>query len=520
MSLRRDTSGAVAIIPFANTVSIDSPPGTGDEQLGSKPDEVARRDIVVTGSRIRGAAPSSPMITMSQEEIQKQGFSTVAEAIRSLPQNFSGGQNPGVINGAAVKNSNNNDYTGASSVNLRGLGADATLTLLNGQRLAYSGNNQSVDISTIPLAALDRIEVLTDGASAMYGADAVAGVANFILKKDYTGVTMTSRLGQATNGGDFQQNYNVVAGSTWQSGGFIATYDYNRNSAIYSSQRDYTNYMPENMLLPKQSANSIVASAHEELGSDATLSITGVYNRRSSLLQGITTAFASNDRNSRVYYVSPSIVFRLPRDWRIVTNGSYSDSRVINTNSVFSLTSGSLTSSSKTCYCNISRSADINTDGSVVRLPGGEFRVALGVGYHRDLFDQTNTSNNSHIRGRRSVAFTYGEALVPIISDSLDVPLISRLLLNGAVRFEHYSDFGSITTPKAGILYTPVGGIDIKASWGRSFKEPALAQVNTATVVTLATPATFGGVGYPSNASVLLAGGGGARRRGQRVAIV
>src|SRR3546814_3459435 len=97
-----------------------------------------------------------------------------------------------------------------SALNLRGLGPDATLTLFNGHRVAYDAIGQGVDISAVPLAAVDRIEVLTDGSSALYGSDAVGGVANVILRRDYDGAVASARVGGATDGGDFEQQYNLV----------------------------------------------------------------------------------------------------------------------------------------------------------------------------------------------------------------------------------------------------------------------------------------------------------------------
>src|SRR3546814_10273297 len=104
-----------------------------------------------------------------------------------------------------------------SALNLRGLGPDATLTLFNGHRVAYDAIGQGVDISAVPLAAVDRIEVLTDGSSALYGSDAVGGVANVILRRDYDGAVASARVGGATDGGDFEQQYNLVTGRRWQS---------------------------------------------------------------------------------------------------------------------------------------------------------------------------------------------------------------------------------------------------------------------------------------------------------------
>src|SRR3546814_15829449 len=100
-------------------------------------------------------------------------------------------QNPGVALGSgSIANQNINS---GSALNLRGLGPDATLTLLNGRRLSYSGFVNAVDVSVVPIAALDRIEVIADGASAIYGSDAVAGVANIITKRDFDGVSATYR---------------------------------------------------------------------------------------------------------------------------------------------------------------------------------------------------------------------------------------------------------------------------------------------------------------------------------------
>src|SRR3546814_11494497 len=88
---------------------------------------------------------------------------------------------------------------------LRGLGPDATLTLLNGRRLSYSGFVNAVDVSVVPIAALARIEVIADGASAIYGSDAVAGVANIITKREFDGVAATYRAGTSTEGGGRQR---------------------------------------------------------------------------------------------------------------------------------------------------------------------------------------------------------------------------------------------------------------------------------------------------------------------------
>src|SRR3546814_493823 len=136
--------------------------------------------------------PVSPVIVSTKGEIEGRGFNDLGAFARSLVQNYSGGQNPGI---AASGQGGSENVTSSSALNLRGLGADATLTLFNGHRVAYDAISQGVDITAIPLAAIDRVEVVTDGSSALYGSDAVGGVANVILLKDYDGALLTGRLG-------------------------------------------------------------------------------------------------------------------------------------------------------------------------------------------------------------------------------------------------------------------------------------------------------------------------------------
>lgn len=124
--------------------------------------------IVVTGTRIRGAPPAgSLVIELDAEAIEQTGRGTVQEVLQTLPQNFAGSQNEFTQEGAQNARQN---FSYASTVDLRGLGADATLILVDGHRLAPAGQGGYIDISTIPLSAIERVEVLADGASAAYGA--------------------------------------------------------------------------------------------------------------------------------------------------------------------------------------------------------------------------------------------------------------------------------------------------------------------------------------------------------------
>lgn len=130
-------------------------------------------EVVVTGTYLRGADSPSPVTVITQADVARQGRATVAETLAAMPQNFTGAAYEGSANTGADRSGRN--IGSATGVNLRGLGADATLVLVNGRRVAGTGSaGDFADISNIPSSAISRADVLLDGASALYGADAVA----------------------------------------------------------------------------------------------------------------------------------------------------------------------------------------------------------------------------------------------------------------------------------------------------------------------------------------------------------
>ena len=138
------------------------------------------QEVVVTGSRIAqpNLETTSPVTQVTSEDVITQGVTKIEDLVNQLPQAFAA-QNGTVSNGA----------TGTATVNLRGLGSSRTLVLVDGRRMPYGGvTNSAADLNQIPTALVERVEVLTGGASAVYGSDAIAGVVNFIMKKDFEGV--------------------------------------------------------------------------------------------------------------------------------------------------------------------------------------------------------------------------------------------------------------------------------------------------------------------------------------------
>ncbi len=198
-------------------------------------------EILVTGSLIRGAGSAgAPVIEITRDEIESSGLPTVSEVLHNLPQNFGYGANEGTAAAGGQSAAASANIGFGTSVNLRGLGTDSTLVLLNGRRLSAGGfANDFVDLSTIPLTIVERIEVLTDGASAIYGADAVAGVVNIILRDDFDGAETSARLGSSTAGDAEEIQAGQVWGTAWQTGNLVVAYEYLNRNNLPSQERDY-----------------------------------------------------------------------------------------------------------------------------------------------------------------------------------------------------------------------------------------------------------------------------------------
>jgi outer membrane receptor protein involved in Fe transport len=194
-------------------------------------------DIVVTGTRIRGAAPiGSPVVTIDRATIERSGRATLADYVQTLPQNFGGGPSEGGY-GYNVQHSAGSNTGFGASIDLRGLGTQSTLVLFDGNRPPLGGEEGAfADTSLIPVTAIDRIEILSDGASAIYGTDAVAGVVNIRFRNRLEG--FETRLYSGTAGGDYnQEQFSQAAGTRWSGGGMMIAYQYDHHSRLSSADR-------------------------------------------------------------------------------------------------------------------------------------------------------------------------------------------------------------------------------------------------------------------------------------------
>ncbi|MEX2126100.1 MAG: TonB-dependent receptor [Woeseia sp.] len=215
--------------------------GLAREKQGFKEPAKKLEEIVVTGSRIRGAESAAPVITVTAEDIDKGGFATVEQLISSWPQNFGGGASQenftDTLSGQEVR-----QFTGSeTSIDLRGLGSDATLILVNGRRIAAGGLlGDFTDISGIPIAAIERVEILTDGASAIYGSEAVGGVVNFVMLDNYEGAETRLQVSPDLGADTSDIRFGQVFGKSWRTGGLLLSYEYYEQDNLDASDRAQT----------------------------------------------------------------------------------------------------------------------------------------------------------------------------------------------------------------------------------------------------------------------------------------
>ena len=210
----------------------------------AQPQQTMQR-VEITGSSIKRIAKEGalPVEIITKKQLEEQGIVTAEQLIMNLNINGTGSDN--LASNADVTSGAQRGNNGASSANLRGQGADSTLILLNGRRVAtYGMKGSAVDLNSIPFAAVERVEVLKDGASATYGTDAIGGVINFILKKNYKGLEAQAFTDRTEAGGGDINRVSVVGGwGDLQENGFnlLATGSHSENKALRGNQRGFIN---------------------------------------------------------------------------------------------------------------------------------------------------------------------------------------------------------------------------------------------------------------------------------------
>lgn len=261
-------------------------------------------EIVVTGTRIarQDYISASPLTTVGAETLQRTGTLTVESILNDLPQVV-----PDLT--ATSNNPSANGGPGQANINLRGLGSVRNLVLVNGRRMIGGDENLAVDVNTIPTALIERVEVISGGASAVYGADAVAGVVNFILKQDFEGIQADGQFGISGKGDAKEESGALTMGGNFANGkgNAVVNFSYANRHFLGKGEREYTkqavnvtsflpqgSFVPEGTNLPTQAAVDQVWARYGLPAGSAVRTDRFSFNRDGSLFSTSTPATAPN----------------------------------------------------------------------------------------------------------------------------------------------------------------------------------------------------------------------------------
>lgn len=458
----------------------------------------------VTGTHIRGTNDSAfPIWIYNRDVIEASGAGTLQQFIQMLPQNFNGGASENTVQSVAGGGNATNAVQG-TGVNLRGLGNDATLVLVNGHRLApgnITGN--FVDLSLIPLYAVERVEVVTDGASAIYGSDAVGGVVNIILGRNLDGAETRARYGRVTSGSTSETEVGQTVGHGWDTGSALLIYDYWDRTPLDASSRSYTESAPEPfMLLPEQVRHSAFFSVENAVTAAVQLFAEGSYSHRSTAIQ--STSSQAPVRSSSVidgFNGSGGARFDLLRGAQLELSGSYAGN-ITRADTVLQDVGSLADARIKSGIL----SFDAKVDGTAVSLAGGDVRFAVGGQFRRESFDSKDALTATEFNPHRNVGAGFAELRVPLIGNSRRLPGVEQLELTLADRAEHYSDFGSTNNPQVGLIWRPVADLKVRGTFGTSFRAPLLNDLNPVPFQVVPVPEFDPASGDTTNSLVVFGG--------------
>lgn len=572
----------------ASALGQEAPPATPDGNLA---------EIVVTGSRIRGAEPvGSTVTTVSRQEIEMTAPVSTTALLQRLPQVF----NLGVSESSRGQSGGSGNITYGSAINLRGLGPFSTLTLIDGHRAVPQGTTGfGVDASIIPAAALARVEVVADGASALYGSDAVAGVVNLILRRDFEGVEASVRGGSGDAYDERQGS--LIGGFGWTGGNLMAAYEYSFHSNLSGLDRDFfrgdltdrggrdfrvAQCNPGNIvvggvshaipsggitpatasqlqpgttnrcdnaqyqdLLPEQERHSFVTTFNHEFNDRFRVFADAFWTRREFVNEVGSQAAALTVRNVNPFFVVPpgstatsvtvNYAFgdQLPSndtfgfseayqgsvgvgvglfgDWNL--EASFSHGRdterstsqyginnaalaaaLARTDAATALNPFSAAPNNAAALDGLANQLfiapgdtrfqgwELKLDGSLMSLPGGELRAAIG--YEGQSLSSVsgliNGTWEAPVRAitpevKRTVHSAYAEVFIPLFGEANAVPGVRQLAVDLAVRSDRYSDLdeGSTVNPKFGVDWAPIENLKFRGTYGESFRAPTFAQI-------------------------------------------
>jgi len=429
-------------------------------------------EVVVTGSHIRGAPASAPLSIIGRRDFDARPYADAGQALRDNPANYSGGLNGENSAGDVAVDGASSNRNYASSANLRGLGPGATLVLLNGNRLPVAGQGIAPDLSMIPAAAIERIEVLAEGASAVYGADAVAGVVNIITRRAYDGVEARVRYGGAQGG---LQTLGASLMTGFRAGDFSGVLGVDRldQSKLMATERSRSLLRGRpSTLFPEISRSAYFASGRYgvsdalELVADAGYMQRLVWDDVATAPNGLTRSTTARKMSQASLAVGA--IYRTASDWTLEVHAAGHESL-----SKIDSASGLVATPSfiPLRYESQLRAAEARGSGRLFEAPGGSAQAALGLAYRRE--DAFIRGQSGVIDLSRQVWSGFAELNLPLIAQANAHPLARELLVSLALRYDDYSDFGGQTAPKVGLHWKPITDLTLSAVYSQSFRAPS-----------------------------------------------
>lgn len=438
--------------------------------------EAAVSEVVVTGSLIRGLPReyvASPVFTRDRADLARSGAGSVSEYMLTIPQNFTGDLSEFATTGAGIGSplgdaTTYNQYDGFAGFALRGLASDATLTLLNGRRMPSVGLSESPTVSVIPSMLIERIDVIPDGASATYGADAVAGVVNVVTRRPTQGLELQVRGAMATRTSKQDLQIGALAGHAWDGGQVYGMVMRQERDPLMGDPVVASGERLQITQLPKERLTGIYAGGQQRFG-DVTVSVDASGFRRDRASQQLyldepqyNRAFRTRTKGSSVYggahwQGEGATGLDLTVDYH----------RNQTDNSVGRV--GRIPSTQKDI--NTLVVAELRGQTALADLPAGPVLAAAGAQYRREALWTNATIFFNRSGGEREVRSVFGEINAPIVGAHQAVPAVRSLVLSLAARYEDLG-FDTALSPKLGLRWQIDPSVAVRATYARSFLAP------------------------------------------------
>lgn len=440
--------------------------GEGRRRWMNGPEDID--NIVVVGTRLHGYYPLAyPLQIYDREAIERSGASTSERFIATLTENLATRSQFGPGSAHAV------NQEGVNGIDLRGLGVGTSLVLVDGRRLPLAAEGRMADLSFVPLSAIERIEVLTDGASAIYGSDAVGGVVNIVLRRGLDGGEARADFGAVTHGGLREGGASLSLGDTWAQGEAFASLSLRSASALERSERFFAQGGGEGELSPEDQRLTFIGRVSQDLSERLSLSGLAVLGRREvdseyDVIERSGRQFNHTEANNHLLALEGD--YRLSRSWRASAYASFTHNE--SENEIVAIAGPVVQAIDPSTNYN-ALDASVQLEGQAVALPGGRGRFSLGAGAMRENFESALTQSDL----TREVSYLFGEAALPLLGDG---PSRRRLELTLAARYSVYAeeagqDFGERVSPKIGLAWAAAPWLGLRASYSESFRAPSFS---------------------------------------------